>query len=236
MSGVLAVPFAMKAAEGEDASAQVFQAEAAVEIDATGRIAKAAPDPRLHPALVDSMLAAVNRLEFTPLTIDGRPVTGSTHIRLRGCAVPAEGGIRVAYDVIGAGPGLGRSIPRYSREAAQASASGRYTVRYRVEPDGRGVVETITPEDGSRAMLPIFKPILLDWIEEGRYAPEMIDGVPVATRMERRVEFHAPTPSGRPHVPDPASLSVCQRVAAGDKADDHDDVALDTRFILKTGS
>ncbi len=232
--GLLAAPVTVDAGDGEAITAQEFHVEAAVEIDATGKVAQAAPDPHVHPSLADGMLDVVNGLEFTPLTIDGRSVTGKTHVYLRGCAVPAEGGLRVAYDVTGIGPGRERANPRYPREAVLSNASGLFTVLYRVQPDGRGVVEAITPEGRSKAKLPIFKPVILEWIEGGTYVPEVIDGVAVTTRMRRQIEFLAP--GSRRRTPDTVSSSACQRAATDGNAVERDDIALDSAFALKAGS
>lgn len=101
--------------------------------------------------------------------------------------------LQVAIEYLGLGPRVKGAFipPRYPTSAARNGYSARIQVNYLVQPDGRATLERMTFLDAGQkvARREAFGDSIRQWVKDLRYEPELIDGEPVAARLQSQVSF-----------------------------------------------
>jgi hypothetical protein len=234
LSAVLLLSSTMAADKRPRASdLQVFRVHVRIDIDATGHVTQASPVQEIHPLVAKGLVDEVGRWRFQSPLNAGRAVTGSTVVLVRGCAVAEGDQLRLAFDHIGTGPYREGPPPMYPPDAARGGVGGVFDVIYRVEPDGSATVEELTQREGRASALKALRPAIEMWVTNGKYAPEVLDGRPVATRIQRTVEFVPP--GGRvkrrsESIREKRSTQACQ--LAMEENSPSTEVVLDSPFVL----
>jgi hypothetical protein len=96
----------------------------------------------------------------------------------------------VAYR--GNGPARsGPVAPHYPAKEQRAGHSAKLFLKYSVMADGAARIDEITVLEGSERDQRAFRGAVEDWINETKFEPESVDGVPVVTRMSYPVMFLA---------------------------------------------
>lgn len=169
-----------------------FSTQARVEIDANGKVLSVAPDPKLPPLVADAVRSTVGALAFVPARRDGHPVGGVTHVHLGACAAPVDDGFRLAIEYRNHGPGrVGEPSPQYPLALLRPGTSTRLQLDYRVEPDGTAVVENLDVSRGTARDRSAARAMMQQWLSANRFEPELVGGVPVATRVSMPMEVIA---------------------------------------------
>ena len=200
--GVLSLTMAatvVAAGDGQESQgAALTYATARLEVDATGKVAVAELiGKKPHPILAERAEAVARAWRFQPVLRDGKPVGGTTYANMHICVVPDGEGMRVAIDFAGNGPDSEWGRRKGSSELPIGSMVGAGIfglsgkVQYRVGADGRAKLESATlsdPKLQSRYGVSWWRE-LNNLVKESRFKPEMVDGVPVATRVETVYEL-----------------------------------------------
>jgi len=136
----------------------VFDTQARVEIDASGKVLSVAPDPKLLPLVANAIQSTAAALVFVPPSKDGQPVGGVTYVHLSACAAAVDDGFRLAVDYRSHGPSrAGPQVPEFEQGGARTQGAVRESMR--------------------------------QWIAANRFEPELVAGIPVATRVSLPIEF-----------------------------------------------
>lgn len=174
--------------------------QAALDIDVEGRVSNVEfiDDRKLPDALRRDAAQLARSWRFMPPTRNGKPVSGRTYAGVQACLVPSPRGIDYTFAFTDNGPARLYRPPRRSGQVALPirtlisegvnQVTGR--VLYVVSPEGAVTVESAVLDDPKlqarfgalwfRDQRQTFKSF--------RYRPELIDGVPTATRIETRWE------------------------------------------------
>lgn len=161
-------------------------------VDAQGHITATQVDPDVPASIAAVLASAVKQWQFTPATLNGRPVTAHTFIRAKLQALPnASGQYNLRIRFMGNGPKLGRegAQPRYPREAIRARQSAFTILAATVQPDGSLTDMNVSSEFEGWPLLPYFKAAVLATAMQWHAIPEQVDGHAVATRMRIPVSF-----------------------------------------------
>ena len=168
----------------------VFDTQARVEIDASGKVLSVAPDPKLLPLVANAIQSTAAALVFVPPSKDGQPVGGVTYVHLSACAAAVDDGFRLAVDYRSHGPSrAGPQVPEFPRELIRQGASTSLQLDYRVEADGTAVIEKVDVEKGGARTQGAVRESMRQWIAANRFEPELVAGIPVATRVSLPIEF-----------------------------------------------
>ena len=167
-------------------------------MDASGRPVKVAAPADLPEAVRSYIEKRVASWQYTPGKVNGVPQPSTTYVRVGACAIPAAGGYRLGLDFKGNGPMAQTKgpwflpHPPYPRDMLARGAGGAFKVTYAIQKDGRArvlAVETLEGTDKRHAKG--FHSALKSWIEDLRYLPEQVGGMPVETEMSFPVSFVA---------------------------------------------
>lgn len=170
----------------------MFATQARGEIDASGKVLSVAPDPKLPPLVADAVRSTVAALVFVPPRRDGQPVGGVTHVHLGACAAPVDDGFRLAIEYSNHGPGrVGEQWPQYPAALLRPGMSTSLKLDYRVEADGTAIVENLDVNQGSARTRTAARAMMQQWLAGNRFEPELVGGVPVATRVSMPIEIIA---------------------------------------------
>lgn len=231
LAPLLAAAVSLAAEAGETRQPVTFSSQARIEVDAGGNVTDVRTDPKLPSGIADALRENVRQWKFAPPLAQGKPVSGVTYARVGACAAPTtEHAFALAFEYIGNGPRRKGAIsPVYPKLAERNGYEGEFNLTYRVDPDGRAVVEEIKQTGPKNRGKRFFEAAIRDWIESSTFEPELVDGKPVATRMSNIVEFmfddHA-KPAPQANVEDRASCQVALRQVV----EDDDLVTLDSPF------
>lgn len=170
-----------------------FNAEAKVTLDASGKPLLIEASPDLPDPIRQFIERKIATWQFTPPTRDGKIASGVTYLSLGACAVPIDGGYRMAVDFKHNGPKIATGPflmpPAYPHAAKVAGRGATLMVKYIVEPDGQATLESIERTDGPNDRRDGFVAALRGWVAAMRYVPEQFDGKPVRTRIQVPVKF-----------------------------------------------
>lgn len=238
LAGVGLLSVAFGAGAGDKAAEPIrFQATARVVLDAHGVPLQVEANEKLPPAVRAAVEQRVIQWRFEPAKVGGVAKPGVTHVFLDACAMPAaDGNMTLAMDYRSNGPGLagGATLvapPMYPVSAARYGQAGSFNVFMRIGPDGRASIERIEPVAGK---VKPFEKTLRDWVGAMRYVPEEVDAAPIATQMSTLVEFSlggdGTLRQAVQRQRDKDLQSPQCRAAAGEGADPHRPVVLDSPF------
>lgn len=181
-----------------------FNASVRVEVDAAGKPVKIEAPADLPAPIRDFIQKRVGSWQYEPAKINGVPASAVTFVRVGACAIPVAEGYRLGLDFKGNGPALETSAPwflpppPYPVEAQRRGIQGEFKVSYAIAKDGSTQAISIEPLSGTSGRdLRAFRDTLSKWIEDMRYQPEQVDGVPVATDMSFPVSFSLDGPARR---------------------------------------
>lgn len=201
---VLAVPLAClfwvaPALQAEDAGQGpvLVHMQAALDIDVEGRVSAVTfVDERKVPEVVRRDAEQVARSwRFMPPTRNGKAVSGRTYAGVQACLAPTPHGIDYTFAFTGNGPASTFRPPRKPPRAPAlpiATLMGQgvdhLTGRtvYVVSPEGTATLESAVLDDPE--LQARYGHLWLrdqrEFFKNFRYQPELIDGVPTATRLE----------------------------------------------------
>lgn len=163
---------------------------ARLEVGGDGHVLDVRPDSSLSPAVADALVQTVRSWRFSVASPGHQPSSGVTFLRVRACVVPDGDQAQLKFKYLGNGPrSLGSPTPMFPAKAYQDGLDGHYRVVYRVQPNGKAIVEDIESVKGGSRADKRFHPAIHRWIEGASYTPEQINGEPVATRLTTTVEF-----------------------------------------------
>jgi hypothetical protein len=197
--GLLFAPLRSHAADDLDKPVLVHL-QAALEIDRNGQVVAVEflDDKKVPAAILQQAQKTALAWKFQPPTKAGLPVSGRTYAGIQACLVPSGDGIDFSLAYSGNGPASTFHRPRKpgSSSVPVAKLMGQGTTQlkgkvvYVVSPEGEAKVESATLDDPKlQAQYGHL------WLKDQRqlfkyfrYRPELIDGVPTATRLETVVE------------------------------------------------
>ncbi len=161
-----------------------FRTEARVRLGADGVPVQVELNDSLPPAIARVVQARIGEWRFEMPQVEGRPVTGLTHVSVLACAVPDDSGrfgIRVRYLKHGPRRLAPASEPPIPMDAVHYGVKGSFVIHARIDPDGRAVVESTDAIDSRTPR--VFDRIVRKWMAKEMYEPEEIDGRAAATRQ-----------------------------------------------------
>ena len=175
-----------------------------VEIDDTGRaIAVEFPGKVAGSALADNLRKQIQSWQFEPAKHDGNPVAAKTSLELT-LDVDARGSqatVKVKEALPAPRP-VKSDAPKYPPEALRAHAAGEVWVEFSVNADG-------TVSDVSAKAPKVDKRLVqaaIDSVSTWRFKPEVVDGIPAATRAGTSIAFWLGGPNQRPPSKYPGGL------------------------------
>lgn len=231
-------------ASGANAEPKVFYTHAKVEIGAGGEIASVVAEPDLGADIGAAVERYVRGLSFSPAAVDGIPVSGTTFVRMMGCAAPLDGQqYRLAFAYNSHGPGYTHHpyLP-YPAHALRAGVSGILVARLTVQADGTARLDEVVPKVGGARAKRAFGATIESWVATLRYQPEHVAGKPVATPLSLALEFDL-SPSSRKDrkAEEDAVVSArmksdaCQMAFARERGREPQSIAIESPFLLKAG-
>lgn len=168
----------------------VISTQARVEVSAEGKVIAVQPDSKLPASVARAVQSTVAGWRFAAPMKDGKPVGGVTYVQLGACAAEVDGSLRMAFDYQGNGPRRdGPLWPQFPVEQIRPGQSAKMKMIYRVGADGVAEVESVERIEGKALSSQAFRSVMNDWIGASTFAPELVAGEPVATRMSLPVEF-----------------------------------------------
>ena len=177
---------------GKGAQPIYFRTSVKLTVDASGKVQAAEAPADMPKALRDVIEAQARDWRFQPLSTDG----GVTYALAGACAIPMQdGGYRLAVDYKANGPRVEGSNdgwlppPRYPEDAARSGQEADSVVDFTVHGDGHATLNGISYARETKMVHRYFDEAIKQWIEGMRYAPEQVNGTPVATRMRVPVDF-----------------------------------------------
>lgn len=223
-----------------------FRTTAKVMIDERGKPTRVEASGELPEALRQHVEKRVGSWLFAPPMRDGKVDNGVTYVRLGACAVPTDGGYRLAIDYKGHGPGwpegLFRRGPRYPMKHAPHTVVKRTGAAFRttfvVEPDGSITMEGTDwlSRGTSRDERKRLEESVDEWLHGMRYQPEELGGQKLRTRASVVTEFTfdgSPIPGyGSPHDGSPKESDECRLATEGQSG--QLPVAQDSPFKLES--
>lgn len=173
-----------------------FNATVRVDVDAAGKPVKVEAPADLPESIRAFIEKRVASWQYEPAKANGAPASAVTFVRVGACAIPAGNGYRMGLDFKGNGPGLVDAgpwfipPPQYPKEMRRRGAEGTFKVTYAIQADGTTSIASIEPIEGTgHRNVNAFRSVLTDWIEDMRYQPEQVAGMPVTTEMSFPVSF-----------------------------------------------
>ncbi len=210
-----------------------IQTESRIDIDAQGNVTAISTTPQLPPEIAAVVEGNLRKLRYAAPIKDGHPVSGVTYAQQDACAAPVDGRYVFAVKYRGNGPAMDHSrYPVYPVDQMRRGVGAKWTVEYTVRADGTGKVDAMKlvaggvggRGDGN------FRKAISDWIEGMPFQPEMLDGQPIDTRLQTKVDFLIDPPRSvreRAH----GGNEAC-KVAIEARDDDDRAVAIDSPFKL----
>jgi TonB family protein len=171
-----------------------FEAEVKVTLDAMGKPTLVEVPGQIPEAVRSYIQNTVSGWRFEmPKPDDVVVESGVTYLNLEIHAIPASGGYRLEVGFVGNGPGTGNLDgelvpPRYPQNAARMGAEASMDATYVVEVDGSVTLESLRFARGSSKEKSI-ELTVKNWVNQLHYLPEMVNGVPVQTRIKMPVDF-----------------------------------------------
>lgn len=176
-----------------------FNAGVRVDVDATGKPVKVEAPQDLPLAVRTYIEKRVASWQYEPARQAGVAVPATTYVKVGACAIPlaAGSGYRLGMDYKGNGPRVANAHgmmppPHYPADALRRGISGDFKVVVRINADGTAEatdINAITTSGKGRGYLATFEPALRQWVKGLQYEPEIVAGIPVATRVLVPVTF-----------------------------------------------
>lgn len=203
VAALACLPWGAPVSQAEEPGQQpmLVHMQAALDIDVEGRVSNVefVDERKLPEALRRDAAQVARSWRFMPPTRNGKPVSGRTFAGMHACLVPSPRGIDYTFAFTGNGPAGTYLPPRKPRALALPVAkllgegvdqvTGRAV--YVVSPEGTVTLESAVLDDPK--LQARFGP---QWFRDQRelfkahrYRPELIDGVPTATRLETQTAF-----------------------------------------------
>lgn len=174
--------------------------KAALDIDRDGQVAAVTfvDDSKLPAAIRQRGEQIAKGWKFLPPTKDGKSVGGRTYAGMQVCIMPNDGGIDFTIADTGNGPASFVRTPRkplstalpVSKLISQGVSRLRGKIAIRVSVDGKATLESATLDDPGLQQQygHLWERDQRETLRYSHYLPELVDGVPVATRFETTVE------------------------------------------------
>lgn len=243
---LLALPSAAIAANGTDdrpdESPKVFRTFAKVEIGPAGDVVSVSPELRFGSEIGSAIEKSVRALSFAPAAVDGRPVAGTTYVRMMGCAAPiGQGDYRLAFEYTSHGPGYSQMPhPTYPASALRSGISGHFDVAMTVQPDGTMRLDEVATVQGGARAKRAFAESIGAWVAALRYEPETVAGKAVATSVSVPLEFNIGERRWKVEAEKMRAKEVqsdaCQLAFGRERAGRKEPVAFNSPFTLKPGT
>lgn len=166
--------------------------QAGADVDAQGKVTATQFDADVPASIANVLTAAIKQWSFVPAKRDGQAVPAHTFIRLALKALPdAQGQYSLRISFRGNGPRLLKFVgPVYPEVAKRTGVSGSVILAATVQPDGHlSELDISNGESRNKHALTAFERSALAAARQWRFAPEAVDGQPVATRMQIPVHF-----------------------------------------------
>lgn len=239
LSGAATLESPARAAPATEEEPRVFRTFAKVEIGAGGEVLGVVAQPELGPDIGAAVERSVRTLSFSPATVNGKPVSGTTYVRLMGCAAPIDGGAyRMAFDYLSHGPASLRIVhPTYPPNALRAGVEGAFLVQVIVQPDGTAKLDQVTHSADSARTLKTFAPAIEGWVSALRYDPERVDGKGVPTTVQIPLEFNLGSirRANRTIQNQDRQSDACQIAFGRERERKPESLALNSPFTVKPG-
>lgn len=178
-------------ARGDAKVVREYRADVVLDINAQGEISAISLPGDIPPTLDGPVRAVIGRWRFQPPAKDGRTVTARTYAKVAMQVVQQAQdsyGVRVIYR--SNGPKLHfAQLPAYPVNEIRQRGQGRVVMEATVRPDGSlGDVHVASkrfnhPNDGA------FIKSAQAFMQHASAQPELVDGSPVATRIQVPVTF-----------------------------------------------
>jgi hypothetical protein len=179
----------MAIAAGAGAEPDRFQLR--LEIDSAGEVVAAEPLGEMPPAVLEALRLRARAWRFETPRRAEVALPGRTYAHVAVCQIAGEGGASIYARVLGTGPGTeGRQPLRYPTDALREGHSGEFDFEYEVAADGRMRLRSLERTSGVGSTS-FFRAAIRNWLRSRQFHPEMVDGVPVATRVRSSVRFSA---------------------------------------------
>jgi hypothetical protein len=184
-------------AEESAARPALVTLQAALDIDTEGRVSAVTfvDDLKLPASIRDGAGQVARRWRFLPPTRDGKAVSGRTYASVEACLVAGAERLDFTFAYAGNGPASTFVPPRkpvapvlpLATLAARGINEMYGTIVYVVSADGRATLEQATLDDPElqKSYGALWFRDQRNMLKLHRYRPELIDGVPTATRVER---------------------------------------------------
>jgi hypothetical protein len=121
-------------------------------------------------------------------------------------------------------------LPAYPVDLERRGVGSKWAVDYTVRADGTGKVDAmkLTAGGGGRSD-GNFRKAISEWIEGMQFQPEMLDGQPIDTRLQAKVDFVLDSAPRSARDRENAGSDAC-KVAIAARDDDDRTVAIDSPF------
>jgi TonB family protein len=189
--GVLTLAFAGAASSADGGFDRPLQLQ--LDIDAQGHPANVVAPVGTPPPVVEQLTRAANAWTYTVPRRDGHGLPARTWAYLMLHVAPAsDGSFQVGVTLLANGPGVDqRFIPAYPEEGLAQHIEAFMVVRMTVKPDGALGDAKFERSEVSVGNDGIFRKAILASMSTWRAHPELVDGKPVATRIEVPFLFDA---------------------------------------------
>lgn len=177
--------------------------QAALDVDRDGRVGAVTyvDNDKKMPGVIRQRAEQVALgWKFAPPVKDGRPVAGRTYARMSVCIAPQGDGMQYSVLYSNNGPAtFFDAPPRRSRSLAfplsrlldRGINQYKGKITYVVSADGKAQLESATLDDPQlqKQYGSVWRRDQRWFVEDRRYLPELIDGVPTDTRIETTIEY-----------------------------------------------
>lgn len=172
---------------------QTYHLQVGLDVDTAGQVTRVELPGAVPPVLGAPAQEAIKRWRFKPPVRGGHAVTARTYAWIDlVLAQRPDGNYGVAVHYIKNGPALVLRAPRWPRE----QGDGRLTMAAVVRPDGSLTdIKLVASEFSSPLARKQFALAVEEAIRHSRALPELVDGKPVATRVQIPVIFQTRSPS-----------------------------------------
>jgi hypothetical protein len=173
---------------------QTYHLQAGLDVDTAGQVARVELPGEIPAVLNAPAQEAIKHWRFKPPVREGHAVTARTYAWVDLVLVKRpDGNYGVAVRYVKNGPALALRAPRWPME----QGDGRLTMAATVQPDGSLTdIKLVDSEFSSPLARKQFALAVQEAIRHSRALPELVDGKPVATRMQIPVTFRTRNPSG----------------------------------------